>query len=369
MYRRNILCLNVVLFLKKTFKEERIKIMANISIIGGGSWGLAMALTLHKNSHNIRVWEHNPINVKKLLTERKNEAYLKNIIFPDDIFFTNDITEVFLPDTEILLFAVPSKFLRNTLKNIKQYPESIRAVVSLVKGLEENTLKRMSEVISEEMEFVFHDKKAVSKKICCLSGPSHAEEVTKAIPTLVVVAGIDVEITEYVQNEFSNTFFRVYTSRDIVGVEIGAAVKNIIAIAAGVVSGLGYGDNTIGALLTRGLAEIKRLGCALNADPETFSGLSGLGDLVTTAISPHSRNRHVGYQLGKGKKLDEILKEMVMIAEGVETTKNIRDLKEKLKVSMPITEEMYQLMFKNKEPWQALADLMKRDLRNEIFYL
>ena len=337
--------------------------MANITIIGGGSWGLAMALMLHKNGHSVKVWEYISENVNKLRNERKNEDYLKGIVFPKDIYFTNDMAEVVSEETEVLIFAVPSEYLRKTVKAIAGHlpsvPMKMKAIVSLVKGLENGTLKRMSEVISEEVPLLYKDK------ICALSGPSHAEEVSKDMPTLVVLAGENQDALEYVQNEFSNSSFRVYTSTDIVGVEIGAAVKNIISIAAGVVSGLGFGDNTMGALLTRGLAEIRRLGCALNADPETFSGLSGLGDLVTTAISPHSRNRHVGYQLGKGKKLDEILSKMIMIAEGVVTTKNIRELKEKLNVSMPITEQMYQLLFNAKAPLAALSDLMKRELKNE----
>jgi len=338
--------------------------MANVTILGGGSWGLAMALLLRQKKHSVRVWEYNPQNVLKLQKERKNEDFLKGVQFPEDIFFTNNISEAFSCETEILVLAVPSTFLRKTIKMIS-FPinpsfVNVKAIVSLVKGLEENSLKRMSVVISEEMPLY------CKNMIVALSGPSHAEEVSNGIPTLVVVAGENNNVLEYVQNEFSNSFFRVYTTSDIIGVEIGAAVKNIISIAAGVVSGLGFGDNTMGALLTRGLAEIKRLGCALNAEPETFSGLSGIGDLITTAISTHSRNRYVGYQLGKGKKLNEILQEMVMIAEGVVTTKNIRELKEKLNISMPITEEMYQLLFNDKEPSKALFDLMNRELKNEI---
>ena len=355
--------------------------MANISIIGGGSWGLAMTHLLKKNHHNIRVWEYNSENVQKLQNERANEVYLKGVVFDEDIIFTSDIKEAVNKDTEILVFAIPSVYMRQTVKMLTPPlappinvvgvlpPTSteansgttwgkLQAVVSLVKGLEEGSLKRMSEVLTEELPSYLKDK------ICSLSGPSHAEEVAKSIPTLVVVAGKNHNTLEYVQKMFSNQVFRVYASKDIVGVEIGAAVKNIISIAAGVVSGLGYGDNTMGALLTRGLAEIKRLGLALNADPETFSGLSGLGDLVTTAISPHSRNRYVGFQLGKGKKLEEITKEMVMIAEGVITTKNIRDLKEKLNITMPITEEMYQLLYKGKDPKKALSDLMRRELKS-----
>lgn len=335
--------------------------MAKISIIGGGSWGLAMALMLHKNSHEIKVWEYNPQNVKKLQSERKNDDYLKDIIFPEEIFFTSEMSELFSEMPEVVVFAVPSSFLRKTVNSVKNYlkNENLKAIVNLAKGLEEDTLKRMSEVIIEELP------EWCKEMVCSLSGPSHAEEVSKGIPTAVVVAGCNTEVLQLVQSEFSNVSFRVYTSTDLTGVEIGAAVKNIIAIAAGVIDGLGFGDNTKGALLTRGLAEIKRLGLALNADLDTFSGLSGLGDLVTTAISQHSRNRFVGYHLGKGLKLEEILKNMVMVAEGVITTKNIRELKEKLNISMPITEEMYQVLFNNKDPREALIELMTRELKNE----
>jgi len=233
----------------------------------------------------------------------------------------------------------------------------------LTKGLEEGSLKRMSEILQEELSEVYKNK------VCTLSGPSHAEEVAKGIPTVVVVAGENLDVLQYVQNIFSNERFRVYTSNDIVGVEIGAAVKNVIAIAAGVIDGLGFGDNTKGALLTRALVEIKRLGIVLGANEETFSGLSGLGDLITTAISAHSRNRYVGYNLGKGMKIDDITKNMVMIAEGVNTTKNLWELKEKRGISMPITEEMYQMLFNEKEPIEALRSLMDRELKDESIKL
>jgi glycerol-3-phosphate dehydrogenase (NAD(P)+) len=338
--------------------------MSEITIIGGGSWGLAMALMLCNNSHKVRVWEYSKKNVEILQKTRTNNDYLKDIYFPEDIVFTNDVAETFCNNPELVILSVPSSYLRKTLELHKENFKSInernfKAIVNLAKGLEEGSLKRMSEVIKDELPINLH------KKICSLSGPSHAEEVACKIPTAVVVAGENEATLQYVQTEFSNINFRVYTSLDIVGVEIGAAVKNIIAIAAGVVDGLSFGDNTKGALLTRGLAEIQRLGQALNANPETFAGLSGLGDLVTTAISQHSRNRFVGYHLGKGRKLSEILSEMVMVAEGVVTTKNIRALKEKLNVSMPITEEMYQVLFNNKNPKDALIDLMSRDLKSE----
>jgi glycerol-3-phosphate dehydrogenase (NAD(P)+) len=299
-----------------------------------------------------------------------NEDYLRGIRFPEDIVFTNDLRVVFAEKPNTLVIAVPSHCYRETVKMIAGFitpdlfnenidDEGLHSIVNLTKGLEEGSLKRMSEILHEELPLVCKDK------ICTLSGPSHAEEVANGIPTVVVVAGEDISVLKYVQNLFSCDRFRVYTTYDIVGVEIGAAVKNIIAIAAGVIDGLGFGDNTKGALLTRALVEIKRLGIALNADDHTFSGLSGLGDLITTAFSEHSRNRYIGYHLGKGVKLEEITKNMVMVAEGINTTKNIRELKEKLNISMPITEEMYQLLFNNKEPIEALRSLMDRGLKDE----
>jgi glycerol-3-phosphate dehydrogenase (NAD(P)+) len=344
--------------------------MAKISIIGGGSWGLAMSLMLHKGTNSVKVWEFNPENVRKLQQDRRNDDYLKGIIFPETIYFTNEMQELFTEMPDFVVFAVPSAYSRMTARMASEcmtlplppLQEGIcppLAIVNLTKGVEEGTLKRMSEVLTEELPEYYADK------ICTLSGPSHAEEVAQDIVTAVVVAGKTPEPLLEVQRAFSSPTFRVYTSSDIIGVEIGAAVKNIIAVAAGVVAGLGFGDNTMGALMTRGLAEIKRLGVALNADLDTFSGLSGLGDLVTTAISPHSRNRHVGYELGQGKKLDEILSNMVQIAEGVITTKNIRELKEKLNISMPITEAMYQVLFNNIDPRHAVHTLMTRELKHE----
>ncbi|MCL1826643.1 MAG: NAD(P)-dependent glycerol-3-phosphate dehydrogenase [Candidatus Cloacimonetes bacterium] len=344
--------------------------MANISIIGGGSWGQAMALLLHRNTHKVKVWEYNEANATQLQNERRNDAFLQGIVFPPEIYFTHKMTELFTEPPQIIIYAVPSSFIRKTVQQSRPYIErafpekqgkksALTAIINLAKGLEENTLKRMSEVIREELPAAFGDK------ICTLSGPSHAEEVARGVPTVVVVAGDNKDTLYEVRKEFSNAVFRVYSTFDLVGVEIGAAVKNIIALAAGVVDGLGFGDNTKGALLTRGLAEIKRLGMAMHADIETFSGLSGLGDLVTTAISQHSRNRYVGYQLGKGEKLEDILSKMVMVAEGVITTKNIRELKEKLQISMPITEEMFQLLFEGKDPKEAIFALMTRSLKNE----
>lgn len=336
--------------------------MNNIVILGGGSWGLSMANML-SHKHKVRVWEYNNDFVQEIIKTGYNSRVLPNIRINQDILVSNSIQEVFnIPEIDILILAVPSQFVRQTIRQANQYltiDKQVKAIVNLAKGFEQHTLKRMSEVLSEELDAPFKNL------VCTLSGPSHAEEVAKGIPTTVVVASQNENASKYAQHKMSNNFFRIYTSKDIVGVEIGGAVKNIISIAAGIIDGMGYGDNTKGALLTRGITEIIRLGIALNAEPQTFSGLSGIGDLITTAISPHSRNRHVGYELGKGRKLQDILSEMVMVAEGVNTTQAIWELKEKLHVNMPITDEIYQVLFFDKSPKQALNDLMSRELKNE----
>lgn len=336
--------------------------MANIRILGGGSWGLAMAQTLSEN-HSVKIWEFNPDYVNDVRNNHRNSILLPDILISSNIFISNNPEEVIDSDLiDIIIFATPIAFIRETAKRFKSLIDqqrSLKTLINLAKGLEQVTLKRMSEVLKEELSKDFHDK------ICTLSGPSHAEEVANKIPTTVVIAGFDSYSIKYAQSEMSTRSFRIYSSYDVVGVEIGGAVKNIISIAAGIIDGLNYGDNTKGALLTRGLAEIKRLGCALGADPHTFSGLSGIGDLITTAISQHSRNRFVGFQLGKMNTLDDILKSMNMVAEGVYTTKAIYDLKNKLNVEMPITEEIYNVLFNNKSPKSALTDLMTRELKDE----
>lgn len=336
--------------------------MAEIRILGGGSWGLAMAHILADN-HSVKVWEFNPDFVKDVQINHKNSVLLPEINLSPNIKISNIPSEVIDSDViDIIIFASPVAYIRETAKRFKtliDQQKNLKSIINLAKGLEQNTLKRMSEVLQEEIKPEFHDL------ICTLSGPSHAEEVAKLIPTTVVIAGFDSASIKYAQNQMSTKTFRIYTSYDVVGVEIGGAVKNIISIAAGIIDGLNYGDNTKGALLTRGLTEIKRLGCALGADPHTFSGLSGIGDLITTAISQHSRNRFVGYQLGKMHSLNQILKSMNMVAEGVYTTKAIYQLKNQMNVFMPITDEIYNVLFNNKSPKNALIDLMTRELKDE----
>jgi len=332
------------------------------ALLGGGAWGLALAKLLSENGHDITLWEHNSDFAELLLQTRSNPHLLKDIVLPQGIIFSNSLADILTPETDYIIFATPSQFLRSVVKSsvdiIQDLPR-LKAVINVAKGIEEHSLMRMSEVLADELPPSLHGK------IVCLSGPSHAEEVAKMIPTAVVLAGRDEELLTSLQTLVSNVYFRAYRSSDLIGVEIGGAVKNVIAIAAGIIDGLGYGDNTKGALLTRGLVEIQRLGVALGAMPETFLGLSGIGDLFTTAASPHSRNRFVGFEIGRGKSLQEILSSMQAVAEGVATTRSVYELREKLNVEMPITESVYEVLFKGKPPLKAIVELMSRSLKSE----
>ncbi len=337
-----------------------------IAIIGGGGWGLALANLLAGNSHSVLVWEHNPAFLKSLQDTHSSPLLLPNVILPESVSFTGDFSEIVSFSPQIIILATPSQFLRATLRSIPANEQTalwnapdLLAVVNVSKGIEEHSLKTMSEVLEEELPAGIQDR------ICALSGPSHAEEVARHIPTTVVVAGSDDQLLKLLQTVFSNSFFRVYRSSDLIGVEIGGAVKNVISIAAGIIAGLGFGDNTIGALLTRGLVEIQRFGLSFGARPETFLGLSGIGDLITTATSQHSRNRHVGFEIGKGRKLKEIIAEMNMVAEGVVTTSSVHQLALKKGIEMPITEQVFQVLYADKDPRQAIIDLMTRELKAE----
>lgn len=337
--------------------------MANVIVLGGGSWGLSIANMLHHHHHHVKVWEINDKHVEELISTRSSSKFLPGIHFDSSVKFSSLLEELFAHSLyDMIILAIPSQFVRETIRKISIFlPQQtqLKAIVNLAKGLEIASLKRMSEVISEELSQLYRPL------ISTLSGPSHAEEVAREIPTAVVLAGNDQESIKYVQKEISNKFFRIYTSSDLTGVEIGGVVKNIIAIAAGIIDGLGFGDNTKGALLTRGMAEIKRLGLAMNAQDQTFQGLSGIGDLITTAISTHSRNRYVGMELGKGRNLPDILSGMSMVAEGVNSTKAIWELKEKLHIEMPITDQIYKVLFEHKDPKKALIELMTRNLKDE----
>ncbi|MEA2031396.1 MAG: NAD(P)H-dependent glycerol-3-phosphate dehydrogenase [candidate division Zixibacteria bacterium] len=330
-----------------------------VSILGAGSWGLAVARLLHSNGHNVTMWEFDSDDYRLLLKHRTNPKKLPKCHLSDEIRITNSIDEA-VENCSLLVLAVPSQFLRSALDKLNDSFPDIVGVVNLAKGIETSSLKRMSQVVAETINIP-------SEKIATISGPSHAEEVTLDMPTAVVAAGTDSKLVTRLQEVFSSQNFRVYQSSDLVGVELGGSLKNIIAIAVGIAVGLGLGDNTLGALITRGLAEISRLGRTMEADPLTFSGLSGVGDLVTTCASQHSRNRYVGEHIGRGESLKKILAEMSMVAEGVETTRSGRELARLHQVEMPITEAIYHVLFENKSPSEAVGELMGRQLKPEIW--
>ncbi len=331
-----------------------------ITILGAGSWGIALSTLLRYNGHSILLWEFDAEVCRKLNRERTLPEKLPGIIIPEDVSITDDLAAV--GRSEIIVLALPSHTIRHVAgKMAGLLGPDVAAIVNVSKGIENNTLLRVSEVLRQVLPQRFH------AKISTLSGPSHAEEVARDVPTTVVVASVVPAVSELVQKAFSTRNFRIYSSDDLIGVELGGSLKNVIAIAAGILQGLGMGDNTMGALLTRGLAEMVRLGRKLGADPMTFAGLSGIGDLITTCFSSHSRNRYVGEQLGKGRKLPEILANMSMVAEGVKTTASAYALSQRHQVEMPITAAVYKILFENMPPEQAIANLMTRALKPEIW--
>ncbi len=330
----------------------------NVTIIGAGSWGTALGLVLFENKHRVKLWTIEQSTIDDVKNKRENSRYLPGVQIPDQILFTKDLEEA-LKDAELIVNAVPSQVTRKVVPQVTAIlPGNDLYWVTVSKGIENNTYKRISEVISEVGNIP-------SDRIVALSGPSHAEEVSRKVPTAVVAACKNLDTARLVQKTFMTPFFRVYASDDIIGVELGGALKNIIALAAGICDGAGFGDNTKAALMTRGLVEINRMGAALGARPNTFAGLSGMGDLIVTCMSRHSRNRHVGEKIGKGRKLQEVLDEMVMVAEGVKTTLSAYELAKIKKVEMPITEQIYLTLFENKSPHQAMLDLMTRESKVE----
>ncbi|MCH8927678.1 MAG: NAD(P)H-dependent glycerol-3-phosphate dehydrogenase [Candidatus Marinimicrobia bacterium] len=334
----------------------------NISVLGAGSWGMTLAIHLYKNNHNVTVWEFDNAQVELLKKERENKIFLPGIKLPDDLRIENDIKSS-ISGAEMIIFAVPSQVVRMTAEKVNRAVENwkdIKAVVSVAKGLELETHKTMSTVLAEELNQGSNDL------ICVLSGPSHAEEVSRDIPTAIVAASTSNSTSELVQETFSSSYLRVYAGDDVEGLEYGGSFKNTIAIAAGIVDGAGFGDNTKAALMTRALVEISRLGVAMGAKEETFRGLAGMGDMIVTCLSRHSRNRHVGEEVGKGKPLEEVLESMSMVAEGVNTTKIIRELSLEYNIEMPISEQVYKVLFENKSPEKAVRDLMTRDLKSEL---
>lgn len=327
-----------------------------ISILGDGGWGTTLGILLHKKGYKVTLWSAFPKYASLLDVKRHNIKFLPGIKIPRGIKIVSDLNQA-LDSKEVIVLAIPSQYLRAVLKRIKA-SRFIReaALVSAVKGIELNSLKRMSEVIMEELGKV---------KLAVLSGPTIAHEVVRGIPTTAVIASNNRKLNNYLQNLFFTDRFRVYTNCDLIGTELGGSLKNIIAIACGISDGLGFGTNTKAAILSRGLAEISRLGLSLGADKKTFSGISGLGDLVTTCISRYSRNRFVGEQIAKGKSLKFIISGMQMIAEGVSTSKSAYQLSLRQKVDMPITKQVYLVLYKDKSPLKAVKDLMTREKKGE----
>lgn len=329
--------------------------MAKVSIIGAGSWGTALSVVLNKNGHEVTIWSVIEAEIDMLREKHEHVDKLPGVKLPEEIMFTTDLQEA-VSDRDMLVLAVPSPYTRSTSRQMKEYVAEGQLIVNVAKGIEEKTLMTLTEIISEEVP---------QARVAALSGPSHAEEVGKGLPTTCVAGAKDKETAEYIQNIFMNDVFRVYTSPDLLGIELGGALKNVIALAAGVADGLGCGDNIKAALITRGIAEISRLGLAMGGKKETFSGLTGIGDLIVTCASVHSRNRRAGVLIGQGRTMDEAMKEVKMIVEGVYSAKAAKALGEKYKVSLPIIEQVNLVLFDGKSAQEALSELMVRDRTKE----
>lgn len=327
-----------------------------IGVLGGGSWGTATSVLLANKGNEVLVWDRNIDVINELNIHKRNEKYLPGITIPDNILGVNNIEEC-CKDSEILIIAVPSQGVRDVCGKLKAFVKKEQIFVSLAKGIENSSLKRVSEVVNEFFP---------ENNICVISGPSHAEEVAKNIPTTVTSSSASMDKAQFVQDVFITPTFRVYTNPDIIGVELGGAIKNVIALAAGISDGIGYGDNTKAALMTRGIAEMARLGIAMGAQPLTFAGLSGIGDLIVTCTSMHSRNRRAGILIGQGKTPEEATKEVKMVVEGITTTASVYKLSQRLNIEMPITNQLYDILFNNKNPKEAVEELMLRDKRHEI---
>ncbi|MCK5219094.1 NAD(P)-dependent glycerol-3-phosphate dehydrogenase [bacterium] len=327
-----------------------------VAVIGAGAWGTTLALILSRKGCPVRLWEYFPDYARKLAETRENPKFLPGVHIPENITISADIEKTAADCREIVL-AVPAQKLRAVAKRLAGSGFKPLRVITASKGIERGSLARMSEVVRQEF--------GPGPEVCVLSGPSHAEEVSRAMPCSLVAASENEKNAQTVQELFSTENLRVYTSLDVVGVELGGALKNVIALAVGMVDGLGLGDNSKAALITRGLAEIGRLGKSLGANPETFAGLSGIGDLIVTCTSLHSRNRRVGEEIGRGRQLDEILEGMEMVAEGVETARSAKQLGERMKVEMPITFQINRILFEDIPPLEAVRDLMRRPRKAE----
>jgi glycerol-3-phosphate dehydrogenase (NAD(P)+) len=332
----------------------------NIGVIGAGSWGTTLAAVLRENNHKVALWSYSAEDAQVMRSTRRNPDYLPDLEFAADITVTDDLSEA-AAGRDLLVLSTPAQFMRSVLLRLRECITGRPWFVNVAKGIEKDTLLRMSELVREVLSG--HD----IKRYAVLSGPSHAEEVCLKKPTTLVVASADQDTSRMVQAAFMTRYLRVYGSADVIGVELGGSVKNVIAIGAGIGDGAALGDNAKAALITRGLAEMRRLGVTLGADPHTFAGLSGLGDLIVTTMSRHSRNRFVGEQIGLGRSLRNIIGGMKMVAEGVETTRSTDALARRAGVEMPITRQMHAILFEDKEPSAALAELMTRQARDEVW--
>lgn len=340
---------------------KRKQISVKTAVIGAGSWGTALSMVLASNYDIVALWGHNESDINKLKTERENRKYLSGFRLADNIDPVTDLAEA-VQGCDIVTMVVPSHGFRDVYRKVAPLLQENCCVVSAVKGIENSSLMTMSQVIEDihsELSLTTHIQKAV------LSGPSFAKEVAQNLPTAVTIGCSDIETAKYLQECFVTPTFRVYAATDVIGLEISAALKNIVAIGAGICDGLGYGMNTRAALITRGIAELTRFGVAVGADRETFFGLSGIGDLLLTCTGDLSRNRSVGLKLGKGLKLQQIIDEMDMVAEGVKTTKSVYGLAKKLDIDMPILEQVHEILYNNKDCSQAVEDLLKRELKIE----
>ncbi|HEX3020700.1 MAG TPA: NAD(P)H-dependent glycerol-3-phosphate dehydrogenase [Chitinispirillaceae bacterium] len=336
-----------------------------IGILGAGSWAIALSVLLYKRGHQVCMWEFNSKDAEMLRQNREHPMKLPGIRIPDAVEIVNDIT-VTIKNSDIIICAVPSQTMRSTMRLVAKSCSvdeisNIQGWVIVAKGIETNTLKLMTDILLEELP------QMTVQKLLVLSGPSHAEEVSRDIPTTIVAASENLDLAIKIQENFSTESFRIYTNTDVRGVELAGSIKNVIALAAGIGDGLGCGDNTKGALMTRGIAEMMRLGRKMGAQESTFSGLAGIGDLITTCISKHSRNRRMGELIASGLTLQEALAKMTMVAEGVETTRSVYQLAHKLGIEMPITEAVYSLLFEGKDAKLLARALMGRELKTEWY--
>ncbi len=329
--------------------------MANAAVMGAGSWGTALAALLDGNGHQVTVWSHREEEAARLSAEREHTDKLPGVRLPEDMEFTADMEKA-AQGKDFIVLAVPSIAVRETARRLKPYIADGQMIVNVAKGIEESTLMTLTAQIKEELP---------QADVAVLSGPSHAEEVGRGLPTTVVVGARSKKTADYLQKMFMSEVFRVYTSPDMLGIELGGSLKNVIALAAGIADGMGYGDNTKAALITRGIAEISRLGVKMGGAAETFSGLAGIGDLIVTCASVHSRNRRAGYLMGQGKSMQEAMDEVKMVVEGVYSTKAAVRLGEKYGVPLPIINKVNEVLFAGKDPKEAVNELMLRDRRAE----